>query len=395
MSDPLPASTRMTAYSFVFAVVISATSSAPTPLYHLYQQVFQLSPGTVTLIFGVYAFSLLAALLVFGSLSDHLGRRPLILLSLLLNAAALALFAMADNAGMLIAARIVQGLATGIALPTFGATILDGGSRHGPLINSITAFIGLFLGTLVGGAMVTYVPHPMQAIYLLLLVMTLAGMAGLALMPETTQRRPGAVAALAPNVHVPHQARTALLKVSPVNIACWSLGGLYLSLMPSPVAVTTGIRSPFVGAAVVSTLMLSATASVFLFRALAPRRALLIATSGLMAGVVVSLIGIEQQTVPLLFLGTAIAGLGFGSIFSNVLKIVMPLAEAHQRAGLFAAFLVESYLAFSIPAILAGLAAPVFGLPMTAYVYGAAILALAMISLTAACGDLHVPSGTS
>ncbi|MGF9562547.1 MFS transporter [Neorhizobium sp. JUb45] len=395
MTNLLPASARMTAYGFVFSVLISATSSAPTPLYHLYQDLFHLSSGMVTLIFGSYAFALLAALLVFGSLSDYLGRRPLILLALALNAAALAIFITADSAGMLIAARMLQGVATGIALPTFGATILDSGSKHGPLLNSVTAFIGLFLGTLAGGALAAYAPYPTQAIYVLLLALTLSGIAALPLMPETTQRRPGAMAALKPNVHVPHNARAALLRLSPVNIACWSLGGFYLSLMPSLVATVTGIHSPFVGAAVVSTLMLSATASVFAFRALAPARALLAGTSGLIAGVIVTLIGIEQQAVIVLFLGTAIAGLGFGSIFSNVLKIVMPLAQAHERAGLFAAFLVESYLAFALPAILAGLAAPVFGLPATAYFYGAAILILAVISIAAMRGEARRQTAAS
>ena len=40
-----------------------AASSVPTPLYHLYQETWAFSPATLTLIFGVYALSLLAALL--------------------------------------------------------------------------------------------------------------------------------------------------------------------------------------------------------------------------------------------------------------------------------------------------------------------------------------------
>jgi len=385
---PLPPSTRMTTYSFIYAVLLSASSSAPTPLYHLYQQLFQLSSGMITLIFGSYAFALLAALLTFGSLSDHLGRRPLILLALILNAAALAIFIDADSGGMLIVGRVVQGFAMGIAFPTFGAAILDGDKRYGPLLNSLTTFVGLMIGSLSGGLLVAYAPYPTQLVYVALLIITVVGIATLALMPETVARQSGAWAALKPNVHVPHRARPALLRVSPVNIACWSLGGLYLSLMPSLVATVTGIESPVVGAAVVATLMLSSMVSIFLFGSVPPTRALFVGTSGLMAGVVVTLIGIQQQAVSLLFLGTAIAGLGFGSIFANVLKIVLPMAESHERAGLFAAFLVESYLAFSLPAILAGLAIPVFGLPLTAYTYGAAILALAVISIAATRGGL-------
>lgn len=57
-----------------------AASTAPTPLYHLYQDQLHFSAAVLTLIFGVYALSLLAALLTVGSLSDHLGRKPVILL---------------------------------------------------------------------------------------------------------------------------------------------------------------------------------------------------------------------------------------------------------------------------------------------------------------------------
>ncbi|MCX7078237.1 MAG: MFS transporter, partial [Pseudomonas sp.] len=73
-----------------------AASSAPTPLYHVYQEALQFSSATLTLIFGVYALSLLAALLTVGSLSDHLGRKPVIFAALLLDMLAMLLFINAE-----------------------------------------------------------------------------------------------------------------------------------------------------------------------------------------------------------------------------------------------------------------------------------------------------------
>ncbi|MEQ1407539.1 MFS transporter [Neorhizobium sp. Rsf11] len=388
MSSILPSATspsafRMTVYSFTFAVLISVCSSAPTPLYHLYQELFDLSPAMITLIFGSYAFALLAALLTFGGLSDYVGRKPLILAALVINATALVIFMLAESGAMLMVGRIVQGIATGLAFPTFGATILDADKRHGPILNSITAFLGLMIGTLAAGTLVAFAPAPTYLIYAILFVATIAGTIALAFMPETITRRPGALAAMRPRISVPPRARGALIKVTPVNVASWALAGFYLSLMPTLVAVATGITSPFVGGAVVATSMLSATVSVFVFRALAPQRVLFSATTGLMIGVLITLLGVEERAVGLLFLGTAVAGLGLGSIFSNILKIVLPLAESHERAGLFSAFLVESYLAFAVPAIIAGLAAPALGLSATAYIYGAVVILLAAISIAA------------
>ena len=105
------------AFAAVVAMTFSASSSAPTPVYHLYQDSLGLSHLTLTVIFAVYAFSLLAGLLTVGSLSDYVGRRPVAFAALILNAAAMALFVTGGSAAMLIAARAVQGLATGAALP--------------------------------------------------------------------------------------------------------------------------------------------------------------------------------------------------------------------------------------------------------------------------------------
>lgn len=373
---------RMTIFSFLGGVMISAGSSAPTPIYHLYQQAFHLTPGMITLIFGAYAFALLAALLTVGGLSDFLGRRPLILLALVLNAAALMLFLSASSGPGLILARVVQGFATGIALPTFGATLLDTDKAKAPLLNSVTAFLGLTVGSLLGGVLVDFAPYPLQLVYGVLLALTLLAIAILALMPETISRRAGALASLRPHVSVPPQARSTLLRVTPVNIAIWSLGGFYLSLMPSLVTAATGIVSPFIGAAVVATLMLSATIAVLVFRHFAAQRGLSAGSAALIAGMGITLWGVHSQAVGVIFAGTALAGLGFGSIFSNILRILLPLAEPHERAELFAAFLIESYLAFAVPAIIAGFSAPLIGLTTTVYIYGGVIIVLASLSIT-------------
>src|SRR6201996_5996092 len=96
--------TAMTPYSFAGAMLIGASSSAVTPLYRLYQQSMHLTPFWITLVFASYVVSLLAALLTVGGLSDYVGRRPVILATLLANAAAMLIFAEADGVGQLILA---------------------------------------------------------------------------------------------------------------------------------------------------------------------------------------------------------------------------------------------------------------------------------------------------
>jgi len=373
----------MTIFGVVAAITFAACSGAPTPLYRVYQQDLGLSPFLLTVIFSAYVFSLLAALLTVGSLSDYVGRRPVIFAALALNAVAMLMFIEAHSAAALIAARIVQGLATGAAITTLGAAILDTNRVRGALLNSITPFAGLTVGTLGSGALVAFAPDPTQLVYVVLLAVTALQAAVVWFMPETAESRPGAFASLRPHLSVPPQARASLLRVTPVNVATWALGGFYFSLMPSLVRVATGLSSPFVGGVTVAALTFTATIAVVLVRERPAARTLAAGTMTLVAGVVIALVGVRLQQVDLLLLGTVVAGFGFGATFSGTLRSVLPLASAGERAGLLSTFYVESYLAFSIPAILVGLVAPLLGLPLSAYIYGSAVIVLALTSLMA------------
>src|ERR1700730_7273219 len=70
----------MTVFSFLGGALVGPSRSAVTPLYQLYQQSMHLTPLMITLVFAVYAISLLATLLTVGGLSDYVGGRPVILL---------------------------------------------------------------------------------------------------------------------------------------------------------------------------------------------------------------------------------------------------------------------------------------------------------------------------
>jgi MFS family permease len=373
----------MTLFSFAGAMLIAASSSAATPLYHLYQESMHLTPFWITIVFAVYVASLLAALLTVGGVSDYVGRRPVILAALLLNAAAMILFSEARDVGQLILARAVQGLCVGTGTTALGAAILDSSRARGPLLNSVTPFLGLTAGSLGAAALIAFAPDPLHTVYEVLLGLTALMIALLWAMPETAARRPGALASLRPHVSVPRQSRAILVRLTPANVASWALGGLYLSLMPTVVATTMRVVSPWVGGVVVAALMLTAAVAVAAFRDWPARRLILLGTSTLSAGVAVSLFGIQQQQVVALLAGTVISGAGFGSNFSGVLRALLPTAAPDQRAGLLSAFYVQSYLAFSLPAVAAGLAVPLIGLSVAAYLYGAVIIVLAVISLTA------------
>jgi hypothetical protein len=97
----------------------------------------------------------------------------------------------------------------------------------------------------------------------------------------------------------------------------------------------------------------------------------------------ITLAGIQWGLVSVMMFGTVVSGMGFGSAFSGTLRTVMPLANPDERASLLAAYFVEGYLAFSLPAVLAGFLAPIVGLTTAADFYGIGVILLAVGSLAA------------
>ena len=136
------------AFALLISMAISylAGSSAPTPLYSRYQAAWGFSPITTTVVFGVYALAVLVALLVVGSLSDHIGRRPVLITASLVLAGTMVVFATADGVTALLLARVLQGLATGAALGAIGAGLLDLDRSRGALANAVATPIGTASG---------------------------------------------------------------------------------------------------------------------------------------------------------------------------------------------------------------------------------------------------------
>lgn len=359
-----------------------AASSAPTPLYHVYQHAWGFSSALLTLIFAVYALSLLGTLLVLGSLSDYLGRRPVIFVALLLEIVSMLLFMGAVDVGWLIAARIVQGIATGIASSALGAAMLDTDPHQGPLINSIAPMFGMAVGALGTSVLVEFAPMPLVLAYALLFAAFVIQAVYLLRVGETVTPQPGVLKTLKPTLFVPQRARGALLLVLPADIAAWALGGFFLSLAPSLLAAATGSTSVINGGLAVAALTISGAISILNLRLRAPKLALLVGCSFLAAGVSVILLAVNLGWLWLYFTGAVVAGIGFGASFLGALRVLLPLAHAHERAGLMSAFLALSYLAFCVPSLIAGLAVKTEGLIVTTNVYGSVVVVLAVLALT-------------
>jgi hypothetical protein len=215
----------------------------------------------------------------------------------------------------------------------------------------------------------------------------LAGMVLAALvvsrMPETVKRRPGGAASLVPRLGIPTGLRGDVLALVPIIVASWALGGLYLSLGPSVAATVFGLSNHLIGGLVVTLLCGTGAITAFALRSRPTPRVLAIAGAMLTVGATISIVGVQVDDVVLAAAGTLVSGVGFGASALASFGTLAALAAPDERAELFTVALVIAYVAFSVPAVIAGLATGAVGLHVTALVYGVVVAALSATALAA------------
>jgi predicted MFS family arabinose efflux permease len=363
-------------------VALLASSAAPTPLYAIYQARWHFTPITTTVVFGVYAVAVLAGLLTMGKLSDHVGRRPVLLIAIAVHASSLVIFATATGVPALLAARVVQGLSTGAALGAIGAAMLDMDRELGTFANAVAPGLGSASGAILSALAVTFLPDPTHLIYLALIGVLILQAAAIAAMRETVSRAPGALASLRPEMSLPRALRAPVLTAVPVLFAVWALGGLYGALGPALVHELTGSGNVVLGGLSLTVLAGSAVVATIVLRRATARAVMLFGIAALITGVTMTVTAVGLGSAAGFFAGSAIAGLGFGSGFQGSIRMVVPLAAAHERAGLVSLLYVVSYLGLGVPAVLAGFGVVHGGgLINTTRYYGAAVIALAGLAL--------------
>ncbi|GAA0691066.1 MFS transporter [Streptomyces malaysiensis subsp. malaysiensis] len=366
------------------SIIISflASSSAPTPLYATYANQWHFSPITTTIVFGTYAIAVLSALLVLGRASDHLGRKTVLLGALALQTVAMVAFSEADDIGALFAGRILQGVATGSALGTLGAAMLDIDRERGTRANAVAPGLGTGIGALFSGLIVQYLPAPTRLVYVVFIGVFAVQALGVVLLPRTTARRPGLRAALVPELVVPRHLRRTLLAVAPVLFAVWSLGGFYGSLAPALAQQLSGTDSVVIGGLGLFVLTAVSSVTTVAFARTPARTVMFLGIALLVLGSLGTLVAVEASSVTGFFASTFVSGIGFGAGFQGGMRTVVPLVAEHERAGVLSSIYVICYLGMGLPAIVAGiLVVHGGGLPSATRDYSLFVVAFAVATL--------------
>jgi predicted MFS family arabinose efflux permease len=350
-------------------------AGAPTPLLPIYEANWHFPASMVTVAFGVYAIALLLTLLIVGSLSDHIGRRPLLIGALALELVSMLVFLVSPSISWIIAARIIQGIATAAATSSFSAAILelapDKRKHLAGVIAGLAPAAGIGVGALFSGVIAQFSSSAAATVWIILAAVMAIALVFAICTPETAPRKPGAIASLRPQVSVPPAARSVFAVTLPSLIAAWLVSALFLGLMPTILRLRFGIDSPAVSGLAAFAEQGAGGAAALALSKMKPQRLVFAGGCAIVAGIVLFIASITATSLPLLWIGAIVGGAGLGGAFTGTIRSLVPLAGAHQRAALFSAIYTVSYITFGVPVIVAGLFLSTIGVTAIAVTFGA------------------------
>lgn len=382
----LPSAPALAGTAVAFTSMYLA-AGALTPMLVVYRSTWQFPASLLTVAFAVYALGFLIAALVLGSLSDHVGRRPVLIGALVVQLASNLIFLMAPDVGWVITGRIFQGVASGAATAAFTAALVEyapaGRKNLGPVLGSVGLTGGLALGSLLAGLAIQLTSSASMIVFVVLSVLTVVGGLIVAVAPETIGRSPGALRSLVPRVSVPPAARPELLGAAPVVAAVWMLAGLSGGLAPSMVHTVFRLDSGLLDGLAGFIAPAVSVGVGLAFARVHPRTAITIGIYAAVFGATGIIGGAWAGSLVVMFAGQAVAGIGFGAAFTGALSLIVPLVAGHERAGVVAGIYVVSYLGLGLPVVLAGGLSEDLGVVPTVGWYSSMVVVLSLLSLVA------------
>jgi MFS family permease len=371
-------------------LLLMAGANLPTPLYAVYAQQFHFSSLVLTAIFATYAAVLVPALVVFGGLSDRLGRRIVILVGLGSAICALALFAAAQSTAWLFGARALQGLAVGMISGAAAAALVeldpDDDPRRAALLAGLAQAGGSAVGPLTAGVLAQWAPAPRQLCYLVMLAATLLAAAFVLRLPEPDQgdREPWRIQW----PRVPREIRSPFLRVSLCAAVVWATLALFLSIVPSYASEILGTKNLALLAVIATIVLLASAAAQIAARRLAGggRREQAIGLLLLAGGLVGVVVAAPLESLALLAVGAAIAGAGHGLAFINAQQELNEIAPAERRGEVTSAFIACIYAAVAGSVVATGVLDRWFSLRLSV---GAVALVLVAVALAVAAREVR------
>jgi MFS family permease len=359
-------------------------TTLPTPLYGLYRQRFGFSELMITVIFATYAAGVIASLVLFGRLSDQVGRRRVLLSGLVLSALSAGCFLIANGLPLLLAGRGLSGLSAGIFTGTATATLVDlappNGRGRATLAATIANMAALGIGPLLAGVLSQWAGSPLRLTFWVDLALLVPAAIGIWAMPEPVARRDHP--RLRPQTPtVPKEMRSTFTQAALAGFAGFAVLGLSAAVTPAFLGQELGMTSTALIGLVVFTAFAASTAGQVALEFVPERVAIPAGARALILGMGFLALGLASSSLALLVLGGVVAGFGQGLSFRAGLAAVNERSPAAERGAVASSFFIVMYLAISLPVICEGVLAREIGLRAAGLTFAALVAGLSAVVL--------------
>ncbi|WP_433296528.1 MFS transporter [Pseudonocardia sp. CA-142604] len=380
---------RLAFISAVVSLVAAFAAVGSTiPLFNVYRAEDGFTNAGISMTVVAYSVATLATLLMLGRLSNHLGRRPTSIASLILLLVGCVLLLNVHEIGILIAGRLLMGLGAGLASSSLTSYVVDAAPARPAWLASVassqTVMLGLAVGAIASGALVQFGPWPRDLIFLVVIALLVVSVALIVVSPETVTSMPGAWRSLRPRVYVPARARSLLPVAAAVLLATWAAGAFYQAFVPALVEDQLHTRSPLAVGLVFAAYMGPSVLGAPLAGRFAPATAQRVGMIGFLAGMIVLVIAIATGTLVLFIAATIVAGASQGIAISAATRALLHGGTPADRAPIFSVIYLLSYSGATIPALIAGQLSNTFSLPQIALGYGGLALVATLFTVIAA-----------
>ncbi|WP_347928946.1 MFS transporter [Pseudomonas helvetica] len=368
-------------------LVVMMVGTLPTPLYPLYATQLGLSPFVVTLVFASYALAILFKLMVFGRLSDLLGRRAVLGLGLGLTFASLLSFLLWPTLAGLFVGRILSGMAVGLMVGATTAYLSELLSNRSlaALISSLSNMSGLGLGALLSGWVAETAAQPLHASYIALLFMLLPGLL-LPWLPETVIHGGTRPPLRLQRLRIPSEMRQAFMAVAMSVLCGFSFLGLFAALAGRFLAIGLHHSGLLLSGGIVFLTFCSAAIGQLLVLRLSPRRVVPVGVWLLPLALACVWLAFHFASLSLFLGGAVLGGMGAGMVLRAGLGLVTMLSPADRIAEVSSGFFVAAYLGLIVPVVGVGLLLSVWDMSSTIGLFGALVTILVIFSSRAVLG---------
>ena len=367
--------------------VLFAGSTVLTPLYIVYQQQFGFSQITLTLIYAVYVIGNLAALLLFGGISDVMGRRRIAIAALAAGVISALIFLFAQSTLWLYVGRILSGFAIGVGAGTGTAWLTEltaeGGRSRAAVIATSANFIGLGVGAFLAGIMAEYASWPLHLSFVVYLLVLLVVSALVWFTRETIVHPAGSIASISlrPRLSVPRDMRAQFVAPAVTGFGAMALVGFYAALMPSILAHQLHETNHAVAGLLFFELAVVVAGIIVATQRLSSRTAMQSALWLLIPGLVLIVSAQIAGSMLLMISATALCGASAGLGYRGSLQVVNQIAPEDRRAEVVSAYFLCCFSGNALPVIGIGVISTFAGLTVASTLFATMIIAFAVVAL--------------